>query len=85
MTEGSYPMDYTEYEKLTRDLVERISHLSPLATTCLKHNVVLPGRASPHQIDVLWEFTTPTGAAQRIIFECKHRTRLSSPTRWLTD
>lgn len=74
MTEDSRPMDSTEYERLTRDLVQRISDLSPLATTRLEHNVVLPGRASPHQIDVLWEFTTPTGAAQRIILECKHRT-----------
>jgi hypothetical protein len=74
MTEDSRPMGSTEYENLTRDLVQRISDLSPLATTRLEHNVILPGRASQHQIDVLWEFATPTGAAQRIIFECKHRT-----------
>jgi hypothetical protein len=77
MTEDSRPMGSTEYERLTRDLVQRISDLSPLATTRLEHNVVLPGRASPHQIDVLWEFTTPTGAAQRNHLRVQAQNRLS--------
>jgi hypothetical protein len=54
MPEDSHSMDSTEYEKLPHDLVQRISDLSPLATARLEHNVVLPGRASPRQIDVLW-------------------------------
>lgn len=73
MSDDSRPMDWNDYEILTRDLVERISTLSPVVTTRLERDVTLPGRASPHQIDVLWEFRTPTGATQRIIFECKHR------------
>jgi len=74
MADDTSSMDSTEYEVLTRLLVDRISQRSPVTTTRLDHNVVLPGRASPHQIDVLWEFTTEGGALHRIIFECKHRT-----------
>ena len=73
MTDGTGSMGPSEYEKLTQLLVRRISEGAPVTTSRLDHNVVLPGRASPHQIDVLWEFTTGSGSAHRIIFECKHR------------
>ncbi len=73
MTEDTSSMDFTEYEGLTRLLVGRISDRAPVVTTRLEHDVVLPGRASSHQIDVLWEFTSGSGVAHRIIFECKHR------------
>jgi hypothetical protein len=73
MTEVPGSMGPSEYEKLTQLLVKRISEGAPVTTSRLDHNVVLPGRASPHQIDVLWEFTTGSGPAHRIIFECKHR------------
>ena len=75
MGEDTSSMDSTEYEKLTHALVERIAERSRLKTTRLEHNVQLPGRASPHQIDVLWEFTTASGHPHRIIFECRRKSR----------
>ena len=66
-------MGSTEYEGLTHLLVGRISNRASVTTIRLEHDVVLPGRASSHQIDVLWEFTNGSGVAHRIIFECKHR------------
>ncbi|MCX0241862.1 hypothetical protein [Streptomyces drozdowiczii] len=75
MADDSSSMNSTEYEKLTQLLVERIAARAPVATTRLKHNVVLPGRASAHQIDVLWEFTVESGHAHRVIFECRRKNR----------
>ncbi|MEU6408255.1 hypothetical protein [Microbispora sp. NPDC046933] len=75
MVGGTSSMTSTEYEKLTRLLVRRIAERSPVTTTRLEHNVVLPGRASAHQIDVLWEFTVQSGHAHRVIFECRRKSR----------
>jgi hypothetical protein len=75
MTDDESPMTSVEYERLTRDLIERISSRATVATTRLEHNVQLPGRATPHQIDVVWEFTNDSGASHRVIFECKNRGR----------
>jgi len=76
LTSDAVPsMDSTEYEKLTRLLVDRIAQRSPVTTTRLEHNVVLQGRATPHQVDVLWEFTTASEVPHRIIFECRHKGR----------
>jgi hypothetical protein len=71
MGDDATSMSSVEYEKLTQLLVDRIAQRSPVTTTRLEHNVVLPGRATPHQIDVLWEFTTGSGVPHRIIFECR--------------
>ena len=75
MSDDAASMDSAEYEELTRLLVDRIAQWSPLTTTRLEHDVVLPGRATSHQIDVLWEFTTGSGAPHRIIFECRRKGR----------
>ncbi|MFE4977744.1 hypothetical protein ACFRAR_37280 [Kitasatospora sp. NPDC056651] len=75
MADSTDSMSSTEYERLTRLLVERIAERSLVTTTRLEHNVVLPGRASPHQIDVLWEFTTESGHAHRVVFECRRKSR----------
>jgi hypothetical protein len=75
MSDDTNSMSGTDYEKLTHLLVDRIARRSPVATTRLEHNVVLPGKASAHQIDVLWEFTAASGHPHRIIFECRRKSR----------
>lgn len=75
MVDSTGSMSSTEYEQLTRTLVERIAERAPVTTNRLEHNVVLPGRASAHQIDVLWEFTAESGHRHRIVFECRRKSR----------
>ncbi|MEE4544089.1 hypothetical protein V2S66_19185 [Streptomyces sp. V4-01] len=75
MADSTDSMSSTDYEKVTRLLVERIAERSLVTTTRLEHDLVLPGRASPHQIDVLWEFTTESGHAHRVVFECRRKSR----------
>ncbi|MFJ7258308.1 hypothetical protein ACIQWV_38755 [Streptomyces sp. NPDC098085] len=75
MADDTSSMNSAEYEKLTRLLVQRIASRVPVTTTRLEHDVVLPGRASAHQIDVLWEFTVKSGHAHRVIFECRRKGR----------
>ncbi|MFE0779051.1 hypothetical protein [Streptomyces sp. NPDC058861] len=75
MVDSTSSMNSTEYEQLTKLLVERIAERAPVTTTRLEHNVVLPGRASAHQIDVLWEFTVESGHSHRVVFECRRKSR----------
>jgi hypothetical protein len=73
MGDDATSMSSTEYEELTQLLVDRIAQRSPVTTTRLEHDVKLPGRATSHQIDVLWEFTTGSGVPHRVIFECRFK------------
>lgn len=75
MVDSTSSMNSTEYEQLTKTLVQRIAERAPVITTRLEHNVVLPGRASAHQIDVLWEFTVESGHSHRVVFECRRKSR----------
>jgi hypothetical protein len=43
-----------EYEELTRSLVAALGQRMGVLTTRLERNVVMPGRATNNQIDVLW-------------------------------
>lgn len=64
-------MTATDYERLTEYVTRLISRRSPWSTTRLVHDVTLSGRSGPNQIDVLWEFVSPSGTPQRIVFECR--------------
>lgn len=65
-----------EYEQRTRRLVECISERSLVSTTRLTRDIRLQGRATRHQVDVLWEFTAG-GARHRVLLECRrYRTSL---------
>lgn len=69
-------MTSEEYEQLTARLVDLISHRAPVRTIRLEHDVNLQGRATKHQIDVLWEFTS-ADTRHRVLFECRqYNTRL---------
>jgi hypothetical protein len=56
------------YEVLAKTLVERVQVLSGIETSRIERNVRLPGCATDHQIDVLWDVEGPR---QRFIFECR--------------
>lgn len=71
MTDDLTPL---EYELLTRDLVGRFAGSFGVLTTRLEQNVVVPGKATRNQIDVLWEGEI-AGSARRIVVECKHYKR----------
>lgn len=73
--EGLTPV---EYERLSRDLTDKIAQRAPVTTLKLEHNVKMVGKATTHQIDLVWEFTTSFGIPHRIIFECR---RYGSPLK----
>jgi len=60
------------YEELTRNLVERLGVLRGVNTVRLERNVVIHGKATHHQIDVIWQFKIPgTDQVQTVLFECR--------------
>jgi len=61
------------YEELTRTLYGRLAAAQGISTVRLERDVRVPGKATRHQIDVLWEFIDPaTGDEQVVFFECRH-------------
>lgn len=61
------------YEELTRGLVERLGSLHGVTTVRLERNVVCRGKATHHQIDVIWQFKSRgTDQVQTVLFECRH-------------
>lgn len=61
------------YEELTRDLVERLGVLRGVSTVRLERNVVIQGKATHHQTDVIWQFkASGTDQVQTVLFECRH-------------
>jgi len=59
-----------EYEILTRYIVGMITATSPFPTLRLERNVVLQGKATSNQIDVLWQFQDGT-RTRLVLFECR--------------
>jgi hypothetical protein len=64
-------MTSTEYELLTRQLMRLITERAPMVSARLEHDVKLEGRATSHQIDVLWEFLAADGSPRRVVIECR--------------
>lgn len=61
------------YEELTRTLYWRLAAAQGIGTVRLERDIRVPGKATRHQIDVLWEFIDPaTGDEQVVVFECRH-------------
>lgn len=61
------------YEELTRTLYGRIAALRGVSTLRLDHDVKVPGKATRHQVDVLWQFIEPgTGVTRTVLLECRH-------------
>jgi len=59
-----------EYENLTKYIVAMITTASPFPTLRLERDVVLQGKATSNQIDVLWQFQD--GMRTRLVlFECR--------------
>jgi hypothetical protein len=58
-----------DYEDLTKSVVDALSRIPGIQTARLERDVLLSGRATQHQIDVLWEIAGPP---YRVIFECRH-------------
>lgn len=65
---------FEEYEELTREIAVALADHFGDATQRCERDVKLQGRATRHQVDVLWEGTID-GEFRRLIFECKHYTR----------
>lgn len=63
-----------EYELLTRELAEALARYFGVLTDKCVHDERMRGRATPNQIDVLWEGRLD-GQRHRIVFECKHHKR----------
>ncbi len=64
----------TKYELLAQRLATQLSEALGAATETCLHNIRLPGRATPNEIDVLW-IGTLNGVRQRILIECKNHGR----------
>lgn len=64
----------TEYEALTKSLVDLVSKRAPVKTLRVQHDVVLEGKATRNQVDVLWDFET-SGSQRRVLFECRNYKR----------
>ncbi|AFL52464.1 hypothetical protein USDA257_c39200 [Sinorhizobium fredii USDA 257] len=61
----------TEYEKLARDIYERIIRAEGVETIEVEHNKIVTGKSGcNHQIDVYWEFRI-AGKTYRTAIECK--------------
>lgn len=58
-----------EYELLTRRVMSRVLDVAPESR--LAHDVQVQGRATSHQIDVLWEAPKEFGGPFTVLFECK--------------
>lgn len=70
---GEVTAESDAYEELTRDLVRRLGILRGVTTVRLERDVSIQGKATHHQIDVIWQFRAPgTEQVQTILFECRH-------------
>ncbi|MCT1607674.1 hypothetical protein M3B43_10165 [Nesterenkonia massiliensis] len=69
---------WDNYEELTRELIDRLARTRGVQTTRLQRNVVMSGKATSNQIDVLWEFIDSNGHPARMVFECRSH---SSPIK----
>lgn len=63
-----------EYEQLAATLAESFAELFGIDTKRCDHNVVMPGRGTDNQIDVVWEGLID-GHRHRVVIECKHHKR----------
>jgi hypothetical protein len=59
-----------QYAVLTKYIVGKITDAAPFPTLRLERNVVLQGKASSNQIDVLWQFQDGT-RTRMVLFECR--------------
>ncbi len=61
------------YEELTKDLVACLSQDDGTTTVRLERDVRnVPGKATGHQVDVLWQFTSDLPPeVQTVLFECR--------------
>lgn len=63
-----------DYERLAMNLADRLAaHLGVLTRRC-EHRVLMPGKGTNNEIDVVWEGNMD-GALHRIVIECKHYKR----------
>jgi hypothetical protein len=62
---------WNSYEELTNELLDRLARAAGIQTTRLERNVVMQGRSTANQIDVLWEFLDANGLPGRMLFECR--------------
>lgn len=63
---------YTEYERFTQRVYQKLVNNEVLKPTSVKHNVKLKGKSGcEHQIDVYWEYEI-AGNMNRVAIECKN-------------
>jgi len=72
------PPEWRSYEEVTEELMRRIGAADRIATLRLERDVLMAGRATENQIDVLWEFQEESGRVVRLLFECRsYRRRIN--------
>jgi hypothetical protein len=75
---GAPPPEWRSYEEVTEELMRRIGAADGIATLRLERDVLMAGRATENQIDVLWEFREASGLVVRLLFECRsYRRRIN--------
>lgn len=60
----------TEYELFVQEIYRDLNSVDGLENVEIKHDVIIPGTARDHQIDVYWAFTVG-GVPYRVAVECK--------------
>jgi hypothetical protein len=63
-----------EYERLAQGIAIRLAEFFGGATETCQHNMILEGRGTNNQIDVMW-LGTMNGVRRRILIECKNYRR----------
>ncbi len=67
---SSHP-DGAEYERTVEYLVTQLAPRAPVTTEQIQRDVVVAGKATENQIDVLWDFTDAAGERSRVVFEAR--------------
>jgi hypothetical protein len=62
---------WSDYEDLTRWIVEQLAARAGVTTTRIERGVEILGKATVNNIDVVWEFLDADGRPQRIVFEAR--------------
>lgn len=63
---------YTEFERFTQRVFQKLEHSDVLKPSRVQHNVKLKGKSGcDHQIDVYWEYEKD-GITHRVAIECKN-------------
>lgn len=69
------PNPSREYELLVTGIARQLANLAGVDTESVRHDQVVPGKATANQLDVVWDFRDAAGNPRRVVFEAKHYKR----------